>query len=283
MEPGTALGLSTKMKAPPPRTDLSAQTCADGDERVKHALHCRFNGFFGKRLFAASIELNGEGKRLFVRFRFGLRTVKVEETEVRHAHEARIFARSMLDGVKEHLDLRFSRHNHRNVAVHRLELADGAVRRQRHVKERLNLKLEDDRRMRQLKVVRDARMNLADEADALLAKIDAGTAAGMKRWEGFANIAELKRRHKSFDVALDVVEVDRTRGKAPLRIGGRAVGKACNVDRLANALHLKRAVDDARVAIEDAGDFKNADAVCAAVEVVLENVDQAAHELRAHD
>ena len=157
------------------------------------------------------------------------------------------------------------------------------ILRKRKREKRFGFKLENDGRMRQVESLRNARVKLADEADAALAHKDRGGAARVETREDLCFKSGLKRRDEAFNVALHVVEVDHARRLAPLNVVGRTIREAGKMLRLTHALHRPRTVDNGRIREEHAAELEETDALGAAVEVVLQDVDESAQELRAHD
>ena len=103
----------------------------------------------------------------------------------------------------------------------------------------------------------------------------------MQTREGFGHVAHLERRHERSMSPLTSKKSTR-RVSIPTAGRGRAVGEPADVLGLTNALHGPGTVLNRFVGTEDAADFKDAHAFGLVIEVVLEDVDEAADQLRAH-
>ena len=84
--------------------------------------------------------------------------------------------------------------------------------------QRLGVELEHDRAAGELVGLAPARMQLADEADARAVELDRGAAArDAAPGAAPATKRAAVRREQGFEIALDVEEVDRALGDAPLQ------------------------------------------------------------------
>jgi hypothetical protein len=117
-------------------------------------------------------------------------------------------------------------HHQRQVAQGRLVAGDGREGRHRLGLHRGQVQFEQHRRVRQLVGLAPARVQFTQHADGHAIDQHPGAAAGVEGrvLGGFEH--RPARRQQRLDIALDVEEVDRALGTAPLRAVDRAVGQA---------------------------------------------------------
>ena len=171
------------------------------------------------------------------------------------------------------------RNRHADVAVDRLELADGASARHFEFTQRIDLEFKHDGGFGQFISTADLRMQFAYKADSLAVDHHSGAAAGMHRGmsRGFERC--LKRGNQIFHVALDVVEIHGALRFSPAIGMSVAVDEPRHMQRLTHALDARFAVANGFIREENAAELKDADVFSLAVEIEAQNIHKTAQQL----
>src|SRR6478735_7566663 len=160
----------------------------------------------------------------------------------------RVLQRRMADVAADH---------DRDVAPRRLLLRQRREGRHGATLQRFGVELEDDRVARDVIGLAPARVQLADDADALAVELDRRAAARMQRRMRRSDEARDGRCEQRLNIALDVEEIDASLAHAPLRRRDRAEGEAAEPKRLAHPGNAERARHAGGVANEHLAELEH--------------------------